>query len=132
LPIILYDVPTRTACSLADEPVARLAEMSQFIGLKDATGDVTRPARLRRILRPDLGLLSGDDATALAFLAQGGNGCISVTFNVAPGLCRSMFLACEQGQICRSTMAGKFNRATDLCTVSQAQSRPTQIRPEPP
>ena len=70
LPIILYDVPARTACSLADETVARLAEMPQFIGLKDAAGDVTRPARMRRIVRPDFRLLSGDDATTPAFLAQ--------------------------------------------------------------
>jgi 4-hydroxy-tetrahydrodipicolinate synthase len=99
LPIILYDVPSRTACGLADETVARLAEMPQFIGLKDATGDVTRPPRLRLLVGPDFRLLTGDDATVLAFLAQGGNGCISVTSNIAPGLCRSMFLACRQGQI---------------------------------
>jgi 4-hydroxy-tetrahydrodipicolinate synthase len=99
LPIILYDVPSRTACGLADETVARLTEMSQFIGLKDATGDVTRPQRLRTLVGPDFRLLTGDDATALAFIAQGGNGCISVTSNLVPGLCRNMFLACRQGQI---------------------------------
>jgi 4-hydroxy-tetrahydrodipicolinate synthase len=99
LPIILYDVPSRTACGLADETVARLAEMPQIIGLKDATGDVTRPPRLRSLVGPEFRLLTGDDATALAFFAQGGNGCISVTSNIAPGLCRSMFLACRQGQI---------------------------------
>ena len=102
LPIILYDVPSRTACSLADETVVRLAEMPQFMGLKDATGDVTRPARLRPLVGKDFRLLSGDDATAFAFFAQGGNGCISVTSNVAPGLCRSMFLACKQGQMARA------------------------------
>src|SRR5674476_540226 len=99
LPIILYDVPSRTACGLADETVARLAKMPQIIGLKDATGDVTRPLRLRPLVGPDFRLLTGDDATAFAFFAQGGNGCISVTSNVAPGLCRNMFLACRQGQI---------------------------------
>jgi 4-hydroxy-tetrahydrodipicolinate synthase len=99
LPIFLYDVPSRTACSLADETVARLAEIPLFIGLKDATGDVTRPTRLKSLVGSHFRLLSGDDATALAFLAQGGHGCISVTSNVAPGLCRSMFLACRQGQI---------------------------------
>jgi 4-hydroxy-tetrahydrodipicolinate synthase len=99
LPIILYDVPSRTACGLADETVARLAELPQFIGLKDATGDLTRPARLRSRLGPDFRLLTGDDATALAFLAQGGNGCISVTSNVAPGLCRNMYLAFKNGQM---------------------------------
>ena len=106
LPIILYDVPSRTACGLADETVVRLAEMPQFIGLKDATGDVTRPARLRSVVGPDFRLLSGDDATALAFLAHGGNGCISVTSNVAPGLCRSMFLACKQGQMVNAQRLG--------------------------
>jgi len=99
LPIVLYDVPSRTACGLSDETVARLAEMPQVIGLKDATGDVTRLTRLRQLVGPEFRLLSGDDATAFAFLAQGGNGCISVTSNIAPGLCRNMFLALRQGQI---------------------------------
>ena len=99
LPIFLYDVPSRTACGLADETVARLAELPRLIGLKDATGDVTRPLRLRSLVGPNFRLLTGDDATALAFLSQGGQGCISVASNVAPGLCREMFLACRQGQI---------------------------------
>jgi 4-hydroxy-tetrahydrodipicolinate synthase len=102
LPVILYDVPSRTACGLSDETIARLAELPQIIGLKDATGDVTRPSRLRSLVGSEFRLLSGDDATALAFLAQGGNGCISVTSNVAPGLCRAMFLACRQGQLSKS------------------------------
>jgi 4-hydroxy-tetrahydrodipicolinate synthase len=91
LPMFLYDVPSRTACSLADETVPRLAELPQFIGLKDSTGDITRPARLRPLVGPDFRLLSGDDATALAFFTQGGNSCISVTSNLAPGLCRNCF-----------------------------------------
>ncbi|HXX08749.1 MAG TPA: 4-hydroxy-tetrahydrodipicolinate synthase [Pseudolabrys sp.] len=98
LPIILYDVPSRTVCGLADETVARLAEFPQVIGLKDATGDLSRPVRLRTLLGPEFRLLSGDDATASAYFAQGGHGCISVTSNVAPGLCRAMYLACRQGQ----------------------------------
>ena len=99
LPIILYDVPSRTACALADDTVARLAEIQNIIGLKDATADISRPARLRQQVGAEFRLLSGDDATSLGFLAQGGNGCISVTSNIAPGLCRSMFLAHRQGQI---------------------------------
>jgi 4-hydroxy-tetrahydrodipicolinate synthase len=99
LPVILYDVPSRTVCGVADETIARLAELPKIIGLKDATGDVTRPMRLRSLLGPEFRLLTGDDATALGFFFQGGNGCISVTSNVAPGLCRNMFLACRQGQI---------------------------------
>jgi 4-hydroxy-tetrahydrodipicolinate synthase len=98
LPVIVYDVPSRTGCGLADETVARLAEEAQFIGLKDATGDIARVARLRPLLGPDFRLLSGDDATALAFFAMGGDGCISVTSNLAPGLCRDMFLAFTSGR----------------------------------
>lgn len=93
LPIILYDVPSRTGASLADTTIALLAERSRIVGLKDATGDVERVARLATLVGPAFRLLSGDDATAPAFLAQGGHGCISVTSNVAPGLCRLMFLA---------------------------------------
>jgi 4-hydroxy-tetrahydrodipicolinate synthase len=98
LPIILHDEPSRTACGLADETMARLRELPQIIGLKDATGDVTRPARLRPLVGPEFRLLSGDDATAPIFFAQGGNGCISVTSNVAPSLCRRLFLAHRQEQ----------------------------------
>jgi 4-hydroxy-tetrahydrodipicolinate synthase len=97
LPVILYDVPSRTITGLADDTVARLAEVPRIIGLKDATGDVTRPARLRPLVGPNFRLLSGVDATAPAFIAQGGDGCISVTSNVVPGLCRAIFLRQRQG-----------------------------------
>jgi 4-hydroxy-tetrahydrodipicolinate synthase len=97
VPLILYDVPSRTVTGLADETVARLAEHPRIVGLKDASGDVTRPARLRPLVGAGFRLLSGDDATAPAFMAQGGDGCISVTSNVAPGLCRSLYLRRRQG-----------------------------------
>jgi 4-hydroxy-tetrahydrodipicolinate synthase len=106
LPIILYDVPSRTVCGLADDTVVRLAECPKFIGLKDATGEVTRVVRLRSRLGGDFRLLSGDDATASAFIGQGGNGCISVTSNVAPGLCRAMYLAVKHGQSSRAQHLG--------------------------
>jgi 4-hydroxy-tetrahydrodipicolinate synthase len=124
LPIIPYDVPSRTACGLADETIARLAELPQFIGLKDATGDVSRPMRLRSLVGPDFRLLTGDDVTALAFLAQGGHGCISVTSNVVPGLCRNMFLACRQGQI---TSAQRW--ATSVAKLTAALFRETSPSP---
>jgi 4-hydroxy-tetrahydrodipicolinate synthase len=102
LPIILYDVPSRSACGLADETIARLAENAQFIGVKDASGDVMRPLRLRPLVGPEFRLLSGDDASAFAFLVHGGDGCISVASNVAPGMCRSMYLATRQGQTAKA------------------------------
>jgi 4-hydroxy-tetrahydrodipicolinate synthase len=102
LPIFLYDVPGRTACGLSDATIARLAEEPRIIGLKDATGDIARPARLAPLVGSGFRLLSGDDATAPAFVAMGGHGCISVTSNVVPALCRSMFLACRQGDMTMS------------------------------
>jgi 4-hydroxy-tetrahydrodipicolinate synthase len=102
LPIILYDVPSRTACGLSDHTVARLAELPRIIGLKDAVGDTTRPARLRPLVGTNFRLLCGEDALALPYLAQGGDGCISVTTNVVPALCRNMFLARKQGQSVRA------------------------------
>jgi 4-hydroxy-tetrahydrodipicolinate synthase len=126
LPIILYDVPSRTVCGLADDTVVRLAECPKFIGLKDATGDVTRPLRLRARLGPDFRLLSGDDATAFAFLAEGGNECISVTSNVAPGLCRAMYLALRQGQSSRAQyLAAVVARLTQALS---SESNPVPVK----
>src|SRR5471030_1512554 len=86
LPIILHDIPSRTIRELSDDTLARLAKSSQFIGLRDATCDITRPMRLRPQLPPGFRLLSGDDTTALAFIADGGDGCISLVSNIAPDL----------------------------------------------
>src|SRR6202795_5254962 len=66
LPIILHDIPSRTIRELSDDTLARLAKSAQFIGLRDASGDITRPLRLRQLLPPGFRLFSGDDATALA------------------------------------------------------------------
>jgi 4-hydroxy-tetrahydrodipicolinate synthase len=97
LPIILYDVPSRTACALDDVTVRRLAELPRIVGLKDATGDIPRVARLRRRLGDQFLLLSGDDATQAAFRRAGGDGCISVTANVVPALCAALHRACDDG-----------------------------------
>ncbi len=126
LPIILYDVPSRTACALADDTVARLAEIPNIIGLKDATADISRPARLRRQVGTEFRLLTGDDATALGFLAQGGNGCISVTSNLAPGLCRNMFLAHRQGQIAHAQRLAVF--AGQLTAALFRETSPSPLK----
>ncbi len=126
LPIILYDVPARTGCSLADETVARIADDPQFIGLKDATGDIMRPARLRPLVGPNFRLLSGDDATALPFLAQGGNGCISVTSNIAPGLCRSMYLTSKFGQAAQAARLAKV--VAKLTAALFTESNPVPVK----
>ena len=99
MPIVLHDVPSRTIRELADDTLARLAESDQFIGVRDTTGDVARPLRLRSLVRPDFRLLSGDDRTAPAFLVHGGDGCISVTSNIVPDLCHQLYLSCRQGEL---------------------------------
>ena len=99
LPIILYDVPSRTVVGLAEATIARLATHPRIIGLKDATGDISRCGCLRSLLGDDFRLYSGDDATAPAFIGQGGDGCISVTSNIAPGLCRDLFDALTGGRL---------------------------------
>ncbi len=96
LPIILQDVPSRTVRGIADETVAQLAASAQFVGLKDGSCDLGRPLRLKRLLRPDFRLLSGDDVTAFGYLAQGGDGCISLAANVVPALCRRLYLGSRQ------------------------------------
>jgi len=99
LPIILHDIPSRTVRELSDDTLARLARSKRFIGLRDASGDITRPLRLRSQLAPRFRLLSGDDATALAFIANGGDGSISTISNVAPDLCQAIFSSCRQGRL---------------------------------
>jgi 4-hydroxy-tetrahydrodipicolinate synthase len=98
LPIILHDVPSRTMRELSDDTLLRLADSRHFIGLQDGTGDVVRLLRLRPRLPAGFRLLSGDDATALAFVANGGDGCISSVSNIAPDLCQAIFLNCRRGR----------------------------------
>lgn len=99
LPIILHDIPSRTIRELSDDTLVRLSKSGQFIGLRDGTGDITRTMRLRPLLPPRFRLLSGDDATALAFIANGGDGCISMVSNVAPELCQAIFSNCRQARL---------------------------------
>jgi 4-hydroxy-tetrahydrodipicolinate synthase len=99
LPIILHDIPSRTMRELSDDTLARLAQSEQFVGLRDGTADVARPMRLRSLVPSRFRLLSADDTTALAFIAGGGDGCISMVSNVAPELCRVIFSSCRQGRL---------------------------------
>jgi 4-hydroxy-tetrahydrodipicolinate synthase len=126
LPMVLYDVPSRTACGLADETIARLAANPRIIGLKDASGDMTRLLRLRALVGPDFRLLSGDDRTAFDFITQGGHGCISVTSNVAPGLCRGMYLALKRERINLAVRIA--NVLATLTDVLFRESNPTPVK----
>lgn len=98
LPIILHDHPARTARGISDDVLIRLAQSGQFVGLRDSSGDIARVARLRARLRSDFRLLSGDDATAPAFLAAGGDGCISGIANIVPKLCAEIHCSAQRGR----------------------------------
>jgi 4-hydroxy-tetrahydrodipicolinate synthase len=98
LPIILYSVPGRTVVDLQVDTISRLREAhDNIVGVKDATANMERATMQRVLLGDDFILLSGEDMTALGFNAHGGNGCISVTSNVAPKLCSLFQNACQQG-----------------------------------
>jgi 4-hydroxy-tetrahydrodipicolinate synthase len=97
IPIIIYNVPSRTVVDLSNELVARLAKLPHVIGIKDATGDLTRASLQRLTCGEDWVMLSGDDPSALGYFAHGGHGCISVTSNVAPQACAAFCEAALEG-----------------------------------
>jgi len=99
LPIILHDIPARTVRGLSDTMLERLAESAQFVGLQDGAGDVARPLRLQQRLPPHFRLLTGDDATAPAYMMAGGHGCVSAVANVIPGLCQAIYASLSEGRL---------------------------------
>ena len=98
-PIIIYDIPGRSVIKMSDNTMAELAKNDLIVGVKDATADLARPTRLQNLIGDDFIQLSGEDGTALAYLAAGGHGCISVTANIAPNLLSRMHNAWKQGDI---------------------------------
>jgi 4-hydroxy-tetrahydrodipicolinate synthase len=97
LPIIVYNIPGRSVVDISVETMARLARLPNIVGVKDATNDLARPLLTAAACGEEFCLLSGEDATILAFLAHGGHGCISVTANVAPSLCARMQETWQRG-----------------------------------
>ncbi|MBN9247905.1 4-hydroxy-tetrahydrodipicolinate synthase [Hyphomicrobium sp.] len=105
IPIIIYNIPSRSVVDMSVATMARCYELKNIVGVKDATANLARPSQTRAALGPEFCQLSGEDATALAFMAHGGAGCISVASNVAPRLCAEFQNAC---------MAGDFKKALAL------------------
>jgi len=102
IPIVLYNVPSRTVVDMSVATMARCAKLKNVIGVKDATANLARASQQRLACGPDFVLLSGEDATALGFNAHGGQGCISVTANVAPALCAEFQNACLAGDFVKA------------------------------
>src|SRR6185312_5176909 len=105
IPILLYNIPGRSVVEISVETIARLSKIANIIGVKDATNNLSRPSRERLACVKGWRLISGEDITALGYMAHGGHGCISVTANVEPRLCADFQNAC---------MAGDFTKAREL------------------
>jgi 4-hydroxy-tetrahydrodipicolinate synthase len=102
LPIVIYNIPPRSVIDMMPETMGQLAKLPRIVGVKDATGKIERVSQQRAVCGADFVQLSGEDATALGFNAQGGVGCISVTANVAPRLC---------AEFQEATLAGDYKKA---------------------
>ncbi len=104
IPIIIYNIPGRSVVDMTPETMGELAKLPRIVGVKDATGDITRVSKQRATCGTEFIQLSGEDASALGFNAHGGTGCISVTANVAPRLC---------AEFQEATLAGDYATALD-------------------
>ncbi len=102
IPIIIYNIPGRSIVDMTIDTMIELSKIEKIIGVKDATNDLFRPLLTRKKMQNDFCYLSGEDGTALAYLAQGGHGCISVTANVAPKLCSELQTAWQDGNILKA------------------------------
>ena len=114
IPILIYNIPPRSVVDMSVETMVRLFELKNIVGVKDATAKLAAPALQRQAHGPDFIQLSGEDATALGFMAQGGDGCISVTANVAPRLCADLQAA---------LLAGDYAKALDDPGPADAAAR---------
>ena len=122
LPIVVYNIPPRAVVGVDISTLAELAKLPRIVGVKDATGDLTRPIRERALIHKPFSFLSGDDVTSVAYNVGGGNGCISVSANVAP---RQIV---ELHRLCRE---GKFSEAAALQDKLFALHAALFIEPNP-
>lgn len=126
IPQILYNVPGRTACDMLPETVARLAQIPNIVGIKEATGDLDRVERLRTLCGEGFDLFSGDDQTGCEFMLQGGHGVISVTTNVAPAAMAEMARLALAGQ--RDEALTADARLSHLHRILFVESNPIPVK----
>jgi 4-hydroxy-tetrahydrodipicolinate synthase len=122
LPLLLYNVPSRTVLDMHTSTVAKLAQHSNIVGIKDATGDLNRLIEMQAALPSDFLMFSGDDATGCEFLNHGGNGVISVSANIVPA---QMSLMCERA------LAGEFAQASAIDNKLQTLHQRLFLEPNP-
>lgn len=126
IPIVIYNIPGRSVVDMSVATMARCYELKNVVGVKDATANLARPSQVRSVLGPDFCQLSGEDATALGFMAHGGAGCISVASNVAPRLCADLQNACMAGDF-KKALAIQ-DRLTPLHEVMFIETNPAPVK----
>ncbi|MFQ5764998.1 MAG: 4-hydroxy-tetrahydrodipicolinate synthase [Rhodospirillales bacterium] len=126
LPIIIYNIPGRSVVDMSVDTMARLAKLPNIVGVKDATTDLARPLATRLAIGKDFCQLSGEDATAVAFLAVGGVGCISVTANIAPRMCATMHKAWRDGDL--TTVMDMQDRLMPLHLAMFCETSPGPVK----
>ena len=115
IPIVIYNIPSRTNVDMSVETMARVYELKNVVGVKDATANLARVSQQRVAMGPEFNQLSGEDATALAFTAHGGHGCISVASNIAPRLCAEF-----QNALMKGDFAGALKQQDRLMPLFDA------------
>jgi len=126
VPVVIYNIPGRSVIDMSVETMARLAKNKNIVGVKDSTTNLARPLHTTRAIGPEFSQLSGEDHTALAFLAAGGHGCISVTGNIAPRLIAQMHHAWADGRI--SEAQAIQARLVPLHDAMFAESNPGPVK----
>ena len=126
IPIIVYNVPGRASVTVSPETMARLAKLTNVVGIKDATADLTYMADTRMLIGDDFTYLSGEDPTVVPYLGMGGHGCISVTANVAPRLCAELQEAWQGGDL--ATVQAVNDRLMPLHRALFAETSPAPVK----
>ena len=126
IPIIIYNIPARSVIDMSVDTMKRLFELKNIVGVKDATANVARVSLQRQAMGEEFIQLSGEDATALGFMAHGGHGCISVTSNVAPRLCSDMQQACLSGDYAGAVRVQ--DRLMPLHTALFIETNPSPVK----
>ncbi|MFM7084650.1 MAG: 4-hydroxy-tetrahydrodipicolinate synthase [Hyphomicrobium sp.] len=126
IPIIIYNIPARSIVDMSVATMVRLSALKNIVGVKDATANLARVSQQRAALGPEFNQLSGEDATALGFMAHGGHGCISVVSNIAPRLCAHFQNACLKGDF--KTALSLQDRLIPLHDAMFVETNPAPVK----
>ena len=126
IPLFIYNIPGRSVINISNENLARIAELKNVAGIKDATGDLARIATLRLLIKKEFSYLSGEDMTAVGYNAMGGNGVISVTSNIAPKMVSDLQKATQRGDYAAALKIQ--DKLTNLHDVMFCETNPIPVK----